>query len=63
MFSPTAIHPTGHFDARGDIGIYGGLTLFVGATIFELVDTLRVLRRHHVSITPMANGLAFGGTF
>jgi hypothetical protein len=55
--------PDGHFDARGKVEMYGGLALFLGSTFFEVIDTLRVIRRHHVAITPTGTGLALSGQF
>ena len=53
----------GHFDTRGKVGMYGGLALWIGATLFEDIDTLRVLRRHRVAITPTGTGVAMSGQF
>jgi hypothetical protein len=55
--------PDGHFDARGKVEMYGGLALFLGSTFFEVIDTLRVIRKHHVKLTPTGTGVALSGQF
>ncbi len=57
--------PDGHFDTGGKYEFYGGLALWAGASIFEIVDSLRVLRRRHerLQLTPTGAGVALSGQF
>lgn len=54
---------TSHSKAAYGAEMLGGFALIVGASMFEIFDTPRVVRRYNLRVAPLDRGVALAGAF